>query len=52
MPNTSIVDFAGYSHDRPGGEFDPEYRPDGAHLVTKSTREVAKWLGPQLAALK
>lgn len=47
-PGTSIVDFGAYCRDRPGGEFDPGFRPDGVHLYATSTREVASWLGPLL----
>jgi peptidoglycan/LPS O-acetylase OafA/YrhL len=47
-PGLSLVDFAAYCRRRPGGEFDPSFRPDGVHLDGTSTREVAAWLGPQL----
>ncbi len=48
IPNASMVDLAGYARDRPGGELDPAFRPDGAHLSVSGTKEVATWLGPRL----
>ena len=48
IPNASMVDFAGYSRSRPGGELDHDYRPDGAHLSVQGTADVANWLGPKL----
>ncbi len=48
IPNASLVDFAGYSQSRPGGELDHDYRPDGAHLSVQGTADVANWLGPKL----
>ena len=48
IPNASLVDFAGYSQSRPGGELDHDYRPDGAHLSVRGTADVANWLGPKL----
>ena len=48
VPGASTVDLAGYMQARPGGELDPAFRPDGAHLSATGTAEVAKWLGPQL----
>jgi peptidoglycan/LPS O-acetylase OafA/YrhL len=49
IPRASMLDLAGYMRDRPGGELDSTFRPDGAHLSASGTAEVAKWLGPQLA---
>jgi peptidoglycan/LPS O-acetylase OafA/YrhL/lysophospholipase L1-like esterase len=48
VPNASMVDFAQYARQRPGGELDTDFRPDGAHLSASGTAEVARWLGPQL----
>ena len=49
VPGAEMVDLAKYMQDRPGGELDPAFRPDGAHLSAEGTAEVARWLGPQLA---
>ncbi len=48
IANTSMIDLAGYARQRPGGELDPSFRPDGAHLSASGTKEVANWLGPKL----
>lgn len=48
VPQASMIDLAGYMQSRPGGELDPAFRPDGAHLSAAGTDEVARWLGPQL----
>jgi peptidoglycan/LPS O-acetylase OafA/YrhL len=50
VPNAQIVRFAEYGRARKGGEFDPDYRPDGVHLDTTGAGEVSKWLGPQIIA--
>jgi hypothetical protein len=47
---TDSVDIARYGRRRPGGEFDPAYRPDGVHLTPQSSLELARWLGPRLLA--
>jgi peptidoglycan/LPS O-acetylase OafA/YrhL/lysophospholipase L1-like esterase len=49
IPGAEMVDLAAYMRARPGGELDPAFRPDGAHLSADGTREVARWLGPRLA---
>jgi peptidoglycan/LPS O-acetylase OafA/YrhL len=46
-----LIDFAAYSRERPGGEFDRRYRPDGVHLDARSALEVAPWFGIQMVAL-
>jgi len=48
IPNAEMVDLAGYMQQRNGGELDPAFRPDGAHLSSAGTQEVARWLGPRL----
>jgi peptidoglycan/LPS O-acetylase OafA/YrhL len=48
VPGSSIVDFAAFCRNAPGGEFDTNFRPDGVHLNAASARQVAFWLGPQL----
>ena len=47
-PGSSIVDLATFCRDHAGGEFDPNFRPDGVHFDTASARDVAPWLGPLL----
>jgi peptidoglycan/LPS O-acetylase OafA/YrhL len=49
-PGTYELDLRTYMRDRPGGELDLAWRPDGFHW-TKSTSELeAQWLGPLLAS--
>jgi peptidoglycan/LPS O-acetylase OafA/YrhL len=48
VPRASMLDLAAYMRARPGGELDPDFRPDGAHLSAAGSTEVARWLGPQL----
>jgi peptidoglycan/LPS O-acetylase OafA/YrhL len=47
---SSIVDFGAFCYNQPGGEFAPNFRPDGVHLDARSSLEVASWLGPQLTS--
>ncbi len=44
------VDLAGYLRSLPGGEMDPELRPDGVHFTGETATEVADWLGPAVLA--
>jgi lysophospholipase L1-like esterase len=49
LPYVKMIDLARYCQTRPGGEFDPKFRPDGVHFSLTGTKEVAAWLAPQLA---
>ena len=50
-PALHVVDLAGWMHTLPGGELDPNIRPDGVHFSKPGAIEVAGWLGPQLLGL-
>jgi hypothetical protein len=45
-----VVDLAAHLASLPGGEMDKRLRPDGVHFTLITTREVANWLGPAIAA--
>ncbi len=52
LPNVSILELAWWLRSRPGGEFAPDLRPDGAHLTRDaSVRLATEWLGPWLVAI-
>ncbi len=44
-----IVDLAGYLEEHRAD--DARLRPDGVHFTAETTKEVAEWLGPELAAI-
>lgn len=46
----STIDLRGYLQRWPGGELDPERRPDGVHPSAEVVPDIAAWLGIQLAA--
>jgi peptidoglycan/LPS O-acetylase OafA/YrhL len=47
-PSMRLVDLAGHLRSLPGGELDPDLRPDGVHFTVESSREVAEWLAPAI----
>ncbi len=47
----ATADYAAHLRSYPGGELDPEMRPDGVHLANGKTRLVADWLAPELERL-
>jgi hypothetical protein len=49
-PGSSVraIDLGAFARSHPGGEFDPAFRPDGAHFSPAGNLDVARWLGPQL----
>ena len=47
-----VFDLQAYLQSLPGGEMDPEIRPDAVHFTTASAERVGEqWLGPELLAL-
>ena len=44
-------DLAAWMRTLPGGELDPNIRPDGVHFSKPGAVEVAGWLGPELLGL-
>lgn len=42
------ADLAGFAQARPGGEFDPAFRPDGAHIDLTVAPDLVTWLGDQI----
>lgn len=52
LPGVSLLDLSWWLKSRPGGEFAPDLRPDGVHLIADaSTRLATEWLGPWLVAI-
>jgi peptidoglycan/LPS O-acetylase OafA/YrhL len=48
-PALRIVDLARWMQHQPGGEFDPELRPDGVHFdEDAAATRVSPWLGPAI----
>lgn len=43
-PNVVSADLATFVRDRPGGEFDPTFRPDGAHMDLRVAPDVVQFL--------
>ena len=41
-----VVDLAAHLRSLPGGELDPDLRPDGVHFSEESSKEIAEWLAP------
>ena len=50
-PALHLVDLAAWMRTLPGGELDPNIRPDGVHFSKPGAVEVAGWLGPELLGL-
>lgn len=50
-PALHVVDLAAWMRTLPGGELDPNIRPDGVHFSKPGAVEVAGWLGPELLGL-
>jgi hypothetical protein len=53
LPSGSRVktlDLGAFARRHPGGEFDPGFRPDGAHFSIPGILDIARWLGPNLMA--
>jgi peptidoglycan/LPS O-acetylase OafA/YrhL len=47
-----VVDLRGYLASLPGGELDPELRPDAVHFTTPAAEEISTdWLGAQLLSV-
>lgn len=44
----TFADLATFAADRPGGEFDPAFRPDGAHIDLTVAPDLVAWLGDQI----
>ncbi len=44
------IDLRSFLQRWPGGELDPERRPDGVHPSGEELPAIAAWLGPQIAA--
>lgn len=42
------ADLAGFVQARPGGEFEPAFRPDGAHIDLTVAPDLVAWLGEQI----
>jgi lysophospholipase L1-like esterase len=49
-PGAGIIDLQAHLRSWPGGELDPDRRPDGVHPSPAAAREIAAWLGPQLVS--
>ena len=47
-PGTAVLEYRRRLQEWPGGELDPERRPDGVHPKWEELRELAAWVGPQL----
>ena len=47
-PGTSILELRHHLQSWPGGELDPERRPDGVHPSWAQLGELVQWIGPQL----
>lgn len=47
----TLVDFRSWLAARPGGEMDPAIRDDGVHFTDDFSREIGRWLGPQLLGI-
>lgn len=44
-----VIDLSGYMRTLPGGELDPNYRPDGTHLSIEGALKLAnEWLGAEV----
>ena len=50
-PALHVIDLAAWMRTLPGGELDPNIRPDGVHFSKPGAVEVARWLGPELLGL-
>jgi peptidoglycan/LPS O-acetylase OafA/YrhL len=48
----TVLDYAAFARDWPGGEFDDQYRPDGVTPNDAGAATIADWLAPQLLDLK
>ena len=46
----TTLDLGAFARRHPGGEFDPAFRPDGAHFSIPGILDIARWLGPDLMA--
>jgi peptidoglycan/LPS O-acetylase OafA/YrhL len=46
----SMLDLRGHMAGWPGGELDPQRRPDGIHPGSAVLPDLAAWIGPQLVA--
>lgn len=46
----TVADLAGFAQARPGGEFDPVFRPDGAHIDLPTAPDLVDWLAEQIRA--
>ena len=46
----TTLDLGAFARRHPGGEFDPGFRPDGAHFSIPGILDIARWLGPDLMA--
>jgi peptidoglycan/LPS O-acetylase OafA/YrhL len=49
-PNVHVVDLSAYLASLPGGELDPQLRPDGIHFSNDTTHTVAPWIAEQVLA--
>jgi hypothetical protein len=47
----TVLDYGELARSWPGGEFDPERRPDGLAPTPAAAAEIAAWLAPQLYEL-
>ncbi len=43
-----FADLAAFVPARPGGEFEPTFRPDGAHIDLTVAPDLVTWLGDQV----
>lgn len=50
-PAARTLDLKAHLQTWPGGELDPELRPDGVHPSPAGSRDIVGWLGPQLQAI-
>jgi hypothetical protein len=49
-PRVEYADLATFVKQRPGGEFDPIFRPDGAHFDLSVAPDFVDWIGAQIRA--
>ena len=47
-PSMRVLDLGTFVRGLPGGEFDPDRRPDGVHWSDSGSDEVVNWLMPQV----